>query len=100
MTPRDKATHRNVRPSFVTFVSFVTPRAGTARGADRAVNLLTAAFPGAVVDPQPVAEVDSDEWRRADNGQLAHRCQVCKSVMTCRHYGGRWTCSFCRPEES
>lgn len=66
--------------------------------ADRAVNLLVAAFPGAEeVGPQP--KWNSDEWRRADNGQLAHRCQVCKSVMTCRHYGGRWTCSFCRPEE-
>jgi hypothetical protein len=65
----------------------------------RAVNLLVAAFPGAEVDPQPTAEVDSDQWRRADNGQLAHRCETCKSVLTCRRYAGRWTCSFCRPEE-
>jgi hypothetical protein len=72
----------------------------TDNDADRAVNLLVAAFPGATkVDPQPAAEVDSDQWRRADNGQLAHRCQVCKSVLTCRRHGGRWTCSFCRPEE-
>jgi hypothetical protein len=91
MTELTQVTEPVDKGSSVTTVSSVTT--------ERAVNLLVAAFPGAVVDRQPAAEVDSNQWRRGDNGQLAHRCQVCKSVLTCRRHGGRWTCSFCRPEE-
>jgi DNA-binding transcriptional ArsR family regulator len=71
---------------------------------DRAVDLLLDAFPGAVEVQPPPAEIlnqpmyiDSDEWRRADNGVLAHRCETCRAVMTCRRHGDRWTCSRCRP---
>lgn len=92
MTELTQVTEPVDKGSSVTTVSSVTT--------ERAVNLLVAAFPAAEADPQPGAEVDSDQWRRADNGQLAHRCETCKSVLTCRRHGGRWTCSFCRPEES
>lgn len=89
MTELTQVTEPVDKGSSVTTVSSVTT--------ERAVNLLVAAFPDAVVDPQPAAEVDSDQWRRAGNGQLAHLCQVCKSVLTCRRHGDRWTCSRCRP---
>jgi DNA-binding MarR family transcriptional regulator len=101
------------------------PEPAPAPDADQAVDLLKAAFPGAVevqptaaeilkhptpqesagregstaVDPsvsQPMY-LDSDEWRRADNGVLAHRCETCRATMTCRRHGDRWTCSRCRP---
>lgn len=70
----------------------------------RAVDLLTAAFPGAVEVQPTAAEIldrpmhlDSDEWRRADNGVLAYLCETCEAVMTCRRWDDRWTCSRCRP---